>query len=308
MTNSLTVLMPVHNLGRYVGAAIESVLGQTIQDFEFLIIDDGSNDNSLEEISKLRDARLRVIRRQKAGLGATLQLGLEICRTPFLARMDADDLVTPTRFEKQLAFLERNRTVGAVGTQFTYFIDDQIPVWSPSLPITSDKIIYLLKRGSLALVHASLMFRTEALRACGGYRIAGSGEDWDMFLRLGEVSELANLDEQLYWWRLHPGNISVSKIKLEQLGIRYAIDCACLRANRLREPSFQEYVKTRSHRSATAVAGELKSRSLFHYRQGLCHIARKQRVKGYFELALASTLAPDRLVCRLRREFGSQSR
>ncbi|PYQ97187.1 MAG: hypothetical protein DMF96_15645 [Acidobacteria bacterium] len=207
MMSRVTVIMPVHNAASYLQAAIDSVLLQDAPDFKLLIIDDGSDDRSREILELQSDPRVEVVFRPRSGLGAVLNYGINLCTTPYVARMDADDLCAPGRLRLQLEFLESHPDVGAVGTQFIYFADNGRSLPSPRLPLAHDEITRLLSNGNLALVHASLMFRTEALRAVGGYRISGIGEDWDLFLRLGETTRLANLESRLYRWRIHPGNI-----------------------------------------------------------------------------------------------------
>src|SRR5688572_15803312 len=104
MSTIVSVIMPVYNTERFVAETTESVLAQTFRDFEFIVIDDGSTDRSREILENLakRDARVRVISRANKGLVATLNEGLTLARSPLIARMDADDLCDPRRFELQV--------------------------------------------------------------------------------------------------------------------------------------------------------------------------------------------------------------
>src|SRR2546423_279818 len=112
----LTVTLPVYNAMPYLQAAVESILGQTYSDFEFLIIDDGSSDGSADYLRSLRDPRVRLSVRENRGLGATLNELFRNSRTEYVARMDADDICEPRRLEKQMAFLRDHGNVVMLGT------------------------------------------------------------------------------------------------------------------------------------------------------------------------------------------------
>src|SRR5438034_4521876 len=135
MMSRVTVIMPVHNAASYLQAAIDSVLLQDAPDFKLLIIDDGSDDRSREILELQIDPRVEVVFRPRSGLGAVLNYGINLCTTPYVARMDADDLCAPGRLRLQLAFLESHPDVGAVGTQFIYFADNGRSLPSPKLPL-----------------------------------------------------------------------------------------------------------------------------------------------------------------------------
>ena len=111
---AVSVLMPVFNAERYVGEAIESILCQSFADFEVVVIDDGSTDDSPNILAGLaaRDSRLRVLRQGNSGVVAALNRGLKDCRAPLVARMDADDVAHPERLEQQLAFMKANPEIG----------------------------------------------------------------------------------------------------------------------------------------------------------------------------------------------------
>ncbi len=237
--------------------------------------------------------------RPRLGTGAALQHGLEQCHTPFLARMDGDDTCTPQRIGRQLQFLESHPDVGAVGTQYEYFVDKGVSVSSQFLPLSHDAIHKVLLKGSMGLVAASMMFRTEDLRRCGGYKIQGRGEDWDMFLRLCEVATVANLPETLYWWRLHPGNLDSRRMITERFAIKYSIDCARARGGHRPEESFETFLarQTLTRYWATAI----ESRGSVEHRNAICAFARHRRLLGFWHLLIASLLCPWRAVRRMAR-------
>ena len=119
---TVTVLMPVYNGEMYLREAIDSILHQTFTDFEFLIINDGSTDNSETIILSYDDSRIRYEKNDSnLKLIATLNKGIELAKGKYIVRMDADDISIPDRIEKQVAFLEKNPDVGICGSWFTAF-------------------------------------------------------------------------------------------------------------------------------------------------------------------------------------------
>ena len=303
----ITVVMPMYNARDFVVSAIRTVLRQSIADFELWVIDDGSTDDSIRQVESLRDPRLRLIRQKRTGLGATLQGAINRCDTKFLARMDADDLCGSERFRLQCELLSKQAEIAAVGTQFSYFVGDLVSLKSPRMPVKPGLVRRELLKGSLGVVHASMMFRTDALKKIGGYRISGSGEDWDMFLRLSELGGITNLPDNLYSWRLHPGNVRYQKILVEQLGINYALHCAGCRQRGRPEPTYREYAEKENKLFIKRWGRACQSRSLLHYREGICKVSQKETVSGYAHLAIASALAPDRLIRRIGRELRFRS-
>lgn len=295
----LTVLMPVYNASSFLARAIESILLQTFTDFTFLILDDGSEDGSRDVVRQYADVRIRHVCRAHSGLGATLAYGLSACDTPLVARMDADDYSSPDRLARQIAYLERNPDIGAVGAQFSYFGGSEKLVRSPKLALGHEAIRHDLLKGNLSLCHGSLMMRTDILAAAGGYRVKGMGEDWDMFLRLTERTNAANLEDVLYYWRIHPGNIKYTKTFTERLGIEYAKVCAELRNLGLPEPDFDEFARQRRRHLKATSWDALNTFALVQYRKALSEFAEGKPFLGSCRMAIASGFAPRRAARRI---------
>jgi glycosyltransferase involved in cell wall biosynthesis len=207
----VSVLMPVHNGGKYLAEAVESILNQTFRDFEFLILDDGSTDESLKLLRQYakKDSRLQVISRKNRGLTFTLNELLSYARGEFVARMDADDVSFPDRFDRQVAFLKENHKVVCVGGA-SQMIDSAGRYLTTLLqPQTDVEIQTLVLGGHGAITHPSAMMRNTSLKLVGGYdEKYNTAEDLDLWLRLGEVGELANLPDVLLKYRLHDKSIS----------------------------------------------------------------------------------------------------
>ncbi len=204
---AVSVLMPVYDAAAYVGRAVESILGQTLRDFEFLIYDDGSTDGSvqiLEGYAK-RDPRIRFSRKPHAGYAVWLREGVAVASAPFVARMDADDVARPTRLLRQLDFLERHPGCCAVGARVLRIDPDGQPIREFAAPLEHDGIERALLTGrGEALPHPVAMLRRDALLAVGSYRPEYEpAEDLELFLRLAEHGRLANLPEVLLDYRQH---------------------------------------------------------------------------------------------------------
>ena len=192
----VSVVMPVYNTERYVAHAVQSVLTQTFEDFEFIILDDGSVDRSMHIIQEVaeNDDRIRFFPLEHQGYVSLLRRGLKHCRGEFIARMDSDDISTPDRFEKQVAFLRANPEVVAVGSRVILIDPYGSQFEKPGHKTEHEEIEQELLNGiGWAIVHPSAMMRRDAMVKVGGYRedLAVS-EDLDLFLRLAEVGKLRN--------------------------------------------------------------------------------------------------------------------
>jgi glycosyltransferase involved in cell wall biosynthesis len=212
--------MPVFNAKAYLHEAVQSVLRQAYRDFEFIIIDDGSEDGSRDILQRYAadEIRIRLRSRPNRGLVQSLMEGLEMARGRYIARMDADDLSLPQRLEWQVAHLEAHQEVVALGCRAMLIDPEGAPIGPFALEQTHEQIdaAHLRGRGG-AIVHPAAVFRREALNHVGGYRDeAFPAEDLDLFLRLAEVGRLANLPDVLYHYRQHPSSIGYSRSALQR--------------------------------------------------------------------------------------------
>lgn len=208
---AVTVLMPVHNGAAYLREAIDSVLRQTLADFELLVVNDGSTDETASVLRDCGDPRLRVLDNgANLGLVASLNKGLDAASGEFIARMDADDVALPGRLQRQRAFLQGAPGVGLCGTWFRTFGGARsIVVRPPTGPADiSAKLFY-----ESPLAHPTVMFR-RGLFAANGLRYAHDyphAEDYELWTRAAEVMDLANLPEVLLRYRQHEEQVSSAK-------------------------------------------------------------------------------------------------
>ncbi len=206
----ISVLLPVYNCPRYVGGAIESILAQTFADFEFLIIDDGSTDQTPEVLKKYTDPRIRIIRHENRGLAGTLNVGIKLARGKYIARQDQDDTSLPDRLAKQLSYMEEHPDCGLLGTWAQIMDGDTLVERYHRHPSDPCDIRYQLLFNN-PFVHSSVMLRKSVLDAAGGYSTDPERqppEDYELWSRLVRGARAANLPEVLLYYRETPGSMS----------------------------------------------------------------------------------------------------
>lgn len=206
----ITVLMPAYNAEKYIGEAIESILNQSFSDFELMIIDDGSSDSTMNIVDSFKDARIRVVTNEKnLGLIATLNKGLSLIKTEFVARMDADDISLPKRLETQLKFMRANPDVGVCGTWYDNILPDGSEKKGGRYLPSHNEILFK-NLYQLHIIHGTTMMRMQVIRDNDlSFNPSFShSEDYDFFARFAEVSKLHNIQESLYIIRHHEESVS----------------------------------------------------------------------------------------------------
>lgn len=207
--------MPVFNGASFVGEAIQSILAQTFRDFEFLIINDGSTDRSVDIINAFNDSRIRLIHNElNLGLIDTLNKGLQLARGEYIARMDADDISLPVRLERQIAYLDSNIEVGVCGTGIRYFGADDA-VW---LPPEKDSEIRSLLIFNSTFAHPTVVFRKSYLdKNHLRYNPENvHAEDYGLWVASARYMKFANINEILLLYRLHETSASRSNQSAQQ--------------------------------------------------------------------------------------------
>jgi GT2 family glycosyltransferase len=203
----ISVVMSVYNSENYLVQALNSILTQSCQDFEFIIVNDGSTDGSLEILRRYaeRDQRIRLISRGNTGVTAAVNEALTCARGEFIARMDSDDISLPTRLEVQLAYMKEHPACVALGCRWLTIDPDGCPIRSWNPPLSHEEIDSLhLKGVGGGIAGPALLLRREAVEAVGRYRVEYPlAEDYDLLLRLAEVGRLANLPDVLFYYREH---------------------------------------------------------------------------------------------------------
>lgn len=205
--------MSVRNGEATVSLAIESIFDQTFQDFEFIIVDDGSTDRSAEVLERYaaRDPRLRLFRQSGKGLAAALNYGIAQARGAWIARMDADDVSAPGRFEQQMAIASRNPAIGVIGTGawMKSGTGENLGVWLK--PEHHDVLVREMYRDN-PFIHPSVIMRRDAVIAAGGYHEdLRRAQDAELWSRMASVCEFYNVQEPLIEY-LVPERVSLQAI------------------------------------------------------------------------------------------------
>lgn len=222
----ISVLMPVHNAEDYLREALDSLWLQTERDFEVIVVDDGSNDGSAEILAQAAeiDTRLRIFKIEHGGVTAALNTGLAKARGQLIARMDADDICEPDRFERQIASLENQPNTVAVGSAVTVIDEDGWTICPDYFPTDHNAILARMFQGRSAMSHPTVMIRAKPLRRVGGYDPSYMvAQDFDLWLRLTEVGELANLAQALLRHRVHPRSVGGRKRRSQQSAVIRAL-------------------------------------------------------------------------------------
>lgn len=208
--------MPYHNAEKTLLECLDSILQQTLSTFELLAVDDGSNDRSTSILleKQSQDKRIRLISPGRVGLVNALNLGLKAARTPLVARMDADDIMTPTRLEKQVAFMQTHPKIALVGCLVEMFPKETIQGgfreygrWLNRC-ITHEDISDEIYWES-PLAHPSVLFRKSLIESVGGYRSGPFPEDYELWLRMNRAGlHFSKIEEILLQWRDHPNRLT----------------------------------------------------------------------------------------------------
>lgn len=224
MGPKVSVLMSVYNAWPYLPEAVESVLTQSINDFEFIIINDGSTDEGVVYLDSIKDLRVKVIHQENEGLGKALNKWLHSCKGEFIMRMDADDRCSSRKMEKQVEYLRDNKDVILVGTQIRFFAANNVLPNISKLPTSDEAIVQGMRKGWHTMCHPTIMFRKSLLDHMEGYVVAGVGEDWAFILDASEHGRLENLGEELYYYRIHPSSNAWRNSTRVIAGLKYAIE------------------------------------------------------------------------------------
>ncbi len=203
MNPKIAVLLCVHNGKLFVREAIESILNQTYKDFEFIIVENCSTDDTWQIIKSYTDPRIKAFQTSFKQLSYNLNYALMQTKAEYVARMDADDIAKPQRLEHQIAYLEDHPEVGVLGTAFELF-GDKNEGKIITLPATDNAIRRRLPF-RFCFCHPSVMFKRETILKYSGYQGAKFCQDMDLWLRLSRDNTIkfANLREPLLRYRIH---------------------------------------------------------------------------------------------------------
>ena len=217
MLPKVSIVMATHNGIKYLEQSVSSILSQKFDNFEFIIVDDGSTDNTLSELKKINDSRVRIIHQNNQGQTNALIKGVENTCGDLIARIDQDDYSLPNRLMRQVEFMDTHPKVILCGSRFQELHNDKIAPQRARFARTNTEIKKIISRLN-PFAHSAVMFRRDAYFKIGGYnKNFVVGMDYDLFLRLMEIGEVYNIEEVLTIVRVYDDSISMRQSKLKTL-------------------------------------------------------------------------------------------
>ena len=213
----ISVVMSAFNEGRYLHQSIQSILDQTYQNFELIIVNDASTDNTgdiLDEYSR-QDSRIRVIHNRKnLRMAASVNKAVKLARAPYIARMDADDISLPRRFEKQIAYLEKHPRTVAIGSQCTTIDENGHATGEKTFPLSHEEIYDYIYR-FVPVQQPSMMIAMHRLPK--GFKLHNTvcriGEEIELLFKLFQYGKVENQPQRLIKYRIHSKNTSFLNVK-----------------------------------------------------------------------------------------------
>ena len=247
MMPKVSVLIPVFNAERFVAESVGSILRQTFRDFELIAIDDGSIDDSNKILTECArtDSRIRVKSRPNLGIVATLNEALGLARGKYVARMDADDVCVQERLAVQVAVMDANDELVALGSNSIVTDPDGRRLGTFAVPLSHEELDSAHLEGRSSIHHPSVIMRTDALRTVGGYREGFCpAEDLDLWIRLAEVGRIANVPEPLLIRRLTLDGIVATRSHEQEDTVRRILTDAWRRRGLTGQPNFPRIKQT----------------------------------------------------------------
>jgi glycosyltransferase involved in cell wall biosynthesis len=208
----VTVLMPAHNAGKYIAEAIRSVLDQDFQDFELLIVDDGSVDDTRKMVAGFDDERIRLLVQEKKGISAALNAGLAVARGEYIARFDADDICLPQRLSRQTAYLDAHRDYVLTGSDAEYISEDGEHLFDFHCIAYSSRDVLDKMYDTCPFIHSAVMYRKKEVLQAGSYSLyAHNFEDYFLWVELVRLGKCGNLPETLIKVRINPDSVTIDE-------------------------------------------------------------------------------------------------
>ncbi len=237
MTQKVSIILPVYNAARYLPECIESLIKQTYEEFELIIINDGSTDSSGDVIEhyRMQDARIKVYAWQNRGLIASLNKAISVSEGAYIVRMDADDIAHEDRLAKQISYMENNPKCDVLGTSAIKIDMFGKVIGRISVPVGGKDVAAHLMINS-PVIHPSVVFRRLSVDKYLYNEFDQLAEDYGLWLRLYNGENIHNLQEALLYYRIHPDSISVKRkreqyLMAAQLRKKYILDkyilCDC---------------------------------------------------------------------------------
>ncbi|MGH6946457.1 MAG: glycosyltransferase family 2 protein [Kiloniellales bacterium] len=306
----ISVTMPAYNAERFLAEAIESILGQTFADFELIVVNDGSTDDTLSiaESYAWRDHRVRVVTQPHGGISSGRNRGLAEARGEWIAVMDADDVSLPQRLERQFAFVEANPDI-ALACAYAYNIDDSGKIIAQfRSPLTDRAVVRdrIERNEAIGFHHSAVLMRRDVVQSIGGYREQFDGiEDCDLWNRFAETGHGVLVQpEYLVKYRLHGKSHTISRVRQLTLRRQWLNDCMRHRRRDAAEPSWESFLARRGALPwTTRLQQERTDLSWILYRQAVSAYLRGSHHSMLTNLSGALLLSPRRISRRVWHRY-----
>jgi GT2 family glycosyltransferase len=242
----VSVIMAAYNSERFIAQAINSVLRQTHDNFELIVVDDGSTDGTAAIIAEFRelDPRIRIISQQNQGAGAARNIAVTAARSEWIAVMDSDDIMEPTRLERQLLFIKQHPDLAIGSSLVTWINEHGKRLGQSSSDLIDDMGVQksIENNGLLILCHPACLIRKQAIEAVGGYRWEfWPSEDIDLFVRIAETGgRILVQPEHLLRYRIHPASGTGLTSGWDSSLHEWIRECSRRRKSGLPEPTYEE--------------------------------------------------------------------
>ena len=304
-----SVIMPAYNSSEHIAEAIDSMLNQTFQAFELIIVDDGSTDDTLSIVNEYaaRDNRIRIIEQQNGGVGAARNTGIEAAQYDWIALFDSDDIAFTDRFEKQVKAITEDPELivcsGAV-QHMGYngkILDDVKQVG----PATKADFYEQRKQGQLIYIATTAaVFRKDIAQRIGGFdvrfRSAGDTEFWD---RMADHGPMIGLTDPLVYYRMHGGGIMGTRYAELYRNTRY-LEMRCKERAHGRDLSFDDFLQDYENQPLPQrILTHADRQSQFYYRNAGVALSKQERLKGFGYVMMATLFNPYLTVKRIGKRL-----
>ena len=306
----VSVLMSVRNGLPFVEATIASIRAQTFEDWEFVIVDNASSDETADAVQRaaMEEPRIRFVQNDRdLGHSGGLNAGLALCRGTWVARIDADDIALPDRLERQLAFVSDNPDVLATSC-LAHYIDPRgrrVGKTVHDLTTRQDFARYRAKNLPIGLLHPGAFIHHATLLALGGYRAEfDPANDIDLWCRISDLGVILVQPEYLMEYRIHGGSLSAQSFELARLKHLWARDSMIARRRGLPAPSWREFLAARQNAPWWLRLNRWrKMQAKRLYRQAAQNRLSAHRSRALLEMSVAAILQPDYTVPRLKGQL-----
>jgi glycosyltransferase involved in cell wall biosynthesis len=299
----ITVGLPVYNAMPFLPETVESLLAQSYSDFELLIINDGSTDDSLEYLKALRDPRVRLVCQDNRGLTSTLNTMLHEAETPWLVRHDADDIAYPDRLAKTVEYIQRYPEAGMFYSHAEYYQQGRSFGSFRTTAAPPEVIRGYVRAGYFpAICHPAVTLNVKKTLLLGGYRFDLHIEDADLWWRMALSHDLRLIPDKTVGCRINEGSTSSRNLETQAINALYV---QYLLLSHLWGLSPLPYEKAKLH--LVALNSKKKLRFREQIRLANMSLGSNSYLKGAVHMLLAFLTSPSHFVERVAYEFGRES-